>query len=170
MGKRAEIWIKESLSMLKSLKQKQSSIRKEKRVYALILLKESKFDTRKELANHLGVHVRSIEKWVVQYTEHGIEDLLIIKPKRKGSRIITSQIHEGLERRVNDVHKPFMGYWDAQRWIKEEYGVEVNYQRVREYLMKHFGTKVKRPRKSHIEKDPNGQVAFFKTAQHLQGA
>lgn len=63
-----------------------------------------------------------------------------------------------------------MGYWDAQQWILGEYGVEVNYQRVREYLIKHFGTKVKRPRKSHIDKDPNGEATFFKTTPHLRGA
>jgi transposase len=52
----------------------------------------------------------------------------------------------------------------------EQYGVEVNYHRIREYLIKHFKTKVKRPRKSHIQKDPQAEEAFFKTTQHLQGA
>lgn len=170
MGKRAEITIKESLSTLKSLKNKQRSIRKEKRVYALICLKESRFNTRKELAHHLGVHVRSLEKWVAQYQVYGIEDLLVSKPKRNGSKIITPTIHEGLEKRVHDGSNPFKGYWDAQQWVKQEYGVEVNYQRIREYLIKHFKTKVKRPRKSHIKKDPNGAEAFFKTAQYLRGA
>jgi transposase len=170
MGKHAEITIKESLSTLKNLKRKQTSIRKEKRAYALICLKEGKFDTRKQLANYLGIHVRSLEKWVAQYNVHGIEDLLLCKPKRKGSKIITPQIHEGLEKRVHDGSNPFKGYWEAQQWVQQEFGVEVNYHRIREYLIKHFKTKVKRPRKSHIEKDPNGAEAFFKTAQYLQRA
>jgi transposase len=170
MGKRISKTIKESLSTLKSLKRKQPSLQKEKRVYALICLKEDKFETRKQLAHHLGVHVRSIEKWTAQYYEHGIDDLLEIKPKRKGSKIITSQIHKGLEGRVNDGNNPFKGYWDAQQWVMEQYGVEVNYHRIREYLIKHFKTKVKRPRKSHIQKDPQAEEAFFKTTQHLQGA
>lgn len=170
MGKRAEIVIKESLSTLKILKRKQRSIRKEKRVYALICLKEATFGTRKQLANHLGVHVRSIEKWVAQYDENGIDDLVRTKPKRKGSKIITSQIHEGLEGRVKDSHNPFLGYWDAQQWVKEQYGVEVNYHRIREYLIKHFKTKVKRPRKGHVQKEPQAEEAFFKTALYLRRA
>ncbi len=167
MGKRATITIRESLSTLRSLKRQQKSLRKEKRVYALICLKEEKFDTRQQLANHLGVHVRSLEKWVAQYNTYGISDLLEIKPKRKGSKIITAEIHEGLARRVHDAQHPFLGYWDAQRWVKEHYGVEVNYHRIREYLIQHFKTKVKRPRKSHVKKDAQAEDAFFKTAQHL---
>lgn len=170
MGKRAVISIKETLSSLKILKRKQSSLAKERRVYALICLKEDKFNTRAQLANHMGITIRSIEKWVVQYNEFGIDDLLKVKPSRRGSKIITAQVHEGLKGKVNNEKEPFRGYWEAQQWVKEKYGIEVNYHRIREYLIKHFGTKVKRPRKSHIDKDPNGQAAFLKTTQHLQGA
>lgn len=161
--------IKESLSILKTLQGRQSSIRKEKRVHALICIKEGKFVTRQQLANYLGVHIRSLEKWVAQYQQQGIEDLLTVKPKRKGSKIITAELHQGLEERVNDSKNPFKGYWDAQQWAKEQYGIDVNYHRIREYLIKHFKTKVKRPRKSHVQKDPQAKEAFFKTAQHLQG-
>lgn len=170
MGKRVAVSIKESLSTLKSLKNKQRSLAKQRRVYALICLKENKFDTRDQLANHIGVTLRSIEKWIVQYHEFGIEDLLEVKPSRRGSKIITPQIHQGLKSKVHNEKEPLRGYWEAQQWVKDEYGIEVNYHRIREYLIKHFKTKVKRPRKSHIEKDPNGQETFFKTAQYLQGA
>lgn len=106
----------------------------------------------------------------MQYNAHGIEDLVKIKPKRKGSKIITAEIHKGLEQRVNDPKNPFRGYWDAQHWVNEQYNVRVSYHLIREYLIKHFKTKVKRPRKSHIQKDPQAEEAFFKTARHLQGA
>jgi transposase len=170
MGRRVSKTIQESLSTLKSLRRKQTSLQKEKRIYALICLKENRFGTRQELANHLGTHIRSLEKWLVQYDTNGIEDLVKIKPKRKGSRIITAQIHEGLRQSVNDAKKPFMGYWDAKHWVKEQYEVEVSYHRIREYLIKHFKTKVKRPRKSHIQKDPQAEEAFFKTSKHIRGA
>ena len=170
MGKRAKTTIKEGLSDLQKLKRKQPSIGKQKRVQALICLKEGKFSTRKQLAHYLGIHVRSLERWLVQYSVDGIEGLLSSKPKRKGSKIITPDIHDGLEKRVNDGSNPFKGYWEAQQWVKQEYGVEVAYHRVREYLIKHFNTKVKRPRKSHIKKDPDGATTFFKTSPHLQRA
>lgn len=170
MGKRVKLDIKESLSTLKKLRNKQRSLNKEKRVYALICLKESKFSTQLELANYLGIHLRSLQKWVSQYKTSGLEDLLLIKPKRKGSRIITSQIHQALKERSNDPDNPFKGYWDAQQWVNERYGINITYHWLRKYMIQHFKTKVKRPRKSHIKKDPQAMEAFFKTLQYIQGA
>jgi hypothetical protein len=64
---------------------------------------------------------------------------------------------------VNDSHNPFLGYWDAQQWVVEQYGVEVKYQRIREYLIQHFSTKLKVLRKSHYKKDDDAEKAFLKT-------
>jgi len=89
--------------------------------------------------------------------------MLLDKPKNKRSKIITTEIHQGLEQRAKDPQNPFRGYWDAQNWVKREYGVEIKYQRIREYLIKHFKTKTKSPRKSHIKKDKQAEEAFLKT-------
>ena len=91
--------------------------------------------------------------------------MLTDKPKNKKSKIISQEIHDGLKKRVYDVNNSFLGYWDAQRWVASEYGVEVKYQRIREYLIKHFGTKVKSPRKSHVKKDKEDEASFLKTTR-----
>ncbi len=54
--------IKESLPELKKLRLKQPTLSKQKRVDCLIHLKTSKFKTRQDLANHLGVHIRTQER------------------------------------------------------------------------------------------------------------
>jgi hypothetical protein len=131
MGEQVIKTIQESLSTLKSLRVKQTSLQKEKRIYALICLKEDKFSARQELTDHLGMHIRSLEKWHGQYDAHGIDDLVKIKPKRKGSKIITAEIHKGLEQGVNDPKNPFRWYWDAQHWVNEQYNVKVSYHRIR---------------------------------------
>lgn len=164
MGKRKDITVKESLSTLRRLRSKQPSLGKERRVHALICLKEGRFGFRQDLANHLGISLRCLENWVGEYNSEGIEGFLAVRPRRKGSGIIGPEVHQGLASRVNDGSAPFKGYWEAQQWIMEEYGLEVKYHRVREYLIKHFGTKVKRPRKSHVNKDPGAIEAFLKTA------
>jgi len=74
------------------------------------------------------------------------------QPKNKQSKIITSEIHLGLSQRVNDPLNHFLGYWDAQIWVNETYGIDIKYQRIREYLKQHFKTKLKSPRKSHYKK------------------
>jgi transposase len=56
-----------------------------------------------------------------------------------------------------------LGYWDAQNWVEQEYGVVVKYQRIREYLIQHFKTKPKTPSKSHYKKDVEAEKAFLKT-------
>jgi len=153
MRKRKNIEIKEDLATLKKLKSEQKSLRMEKRVRALICLKASKFATYQDLANNLFIHIRTLEKWVSAYKTEGIEGFLTPKPKRKGSKIITPQMHEGLRSRVEDPKNPFIGYWDAQSWLNEKYGTVVAYHRVREYLIQHFNTNFKQPRKNHQKKD-----------------
>ena len=143
MGKKAKLEIKESLSDLKKIKTKQKSLQAQKRVLALIHIKTGKFGTRIGLAEGLGVHIRTLERWVNQYKEGGIAEMLSDKPRPKPSGIITSEIHEGLARRANDPSYPFLGYWEARQWVQEEYGTTINYHWLRAYMIKHFQTRLK---------------------------
>ncbi|MFD2733597.1 hypothetical protein ACFSSE_17955, partial [Pedobacter alpinus] len=142
---------------------KQKTIKGEKRMRCLIEIKSGRFDTRQELADYLLVHIRTLERWVNDYKCGGIVQMLSDRPKNKQSKIITPAMHKGLEQRVNDPHNPFLGYWDAQNWVRQEYGIDVKYHRIREYLKQHFRTKLKTPRKSHYKKDGEAEKAFLKT-------
>ena len=163
MGKKAVLEIKESVKELERLKKKQKTLGFQKRLMALQHIALKKHDTRNELANYLGVHIRTLERWMAIFKQGGISELLARKPRRKGSKIITKEMHLGLQERLTDPKKSFKGYWDAQRWIKTQYGIDVKYQLLRAYLIKHFETKVKTPRKSHIKKDERAVVLFKNT-------
>ena len=163
MGKRAYLEVTESLSELNQLRLKQKNLRLEKRIKCLMDIKTERFDTRQELADYLSVHIRTMERWLANFKTGGIVSMLTEKPKKKGSKIISQEIHIGLEQRVNDPHNPFLGYWDAHQWVLSNYGVAVKYQRIREYLIQHFSTKLKVPRKSHYKKDDEAEKAFLKT-------
>jgi transposase len=164
MGKKANLDIKESVLELKNMLKKQKTLQTEKRLKSLILIKSGKFETRQAVADYLGIHIRTLERWINYYKSGGLDSMLIDKPKNKQSKIITPAIHQGLSQRVNDSHNPFLGYWDAQNWVKQEYGIDVKYQRIREYLIQHFKTKLKTPRKSHYKKDEQAENAFLKTS------
>ena len=155
--------IKESPSELKTLRKKQTLYRIEKRIIWLIELQKGKFKTREELASYLGINLRTQERWVLRYISGGIAELLTDKPKNIKSRVITAEIHKGLSKRVNSSDEPFLGYWDAVQWVKSEYNVDVQYQNLRRYLIQHFKTKLKTPRKSHYKKDDKAVDAFLKT-------
>ncbi len=163
MPKAKELIIKEGVSELKKIRLKQRSIQRQKRVNCILLIKESRFKTRQQLADHLGIHIRTQERWLNQYTNEGIDSLLSDKPQNKKSRFISPEVHTGLEKKVKDAENPLLGYWDAQRWVEEEFGVKITYHWLRKYMINQFKTKLKSPRKSHIKKDKQAVAAFFKT-------
>ena len=168
MKKPLDLDISESLSELKKLRLKQPTLLKQKRIDCLIHLKTSKFKTRKELATYLGIHVRTQERWLTKYRTGGMSSFITDLPNNRPSKIITSEIHETLKLRVNNSNTPFLGYWEAQQWFEEEFGVKIKYHWLRKYLITHFGTKLKSPRKSHYKKDEQAIEAFLKTAKHIQ--
>lgn len=165
MGKKAVITISESVSELKRILSKQKTLQTEKRVRSLLLIQSGKFKTRQSIADYLGIHIRTLERWLVKYRSGGLASMLTNIPQNKTSKLITPEIHEGLSQRVNDPNNPFLGYWDAQNWVNEQYNVEVNYHRIRGYLIQHFKTKLKTPRKSHYKKDDEAEKAFLKTSR-----
>ena len=61
----------------------------EKRVKCLIYIKTEKFRTRQDLADALFIHVRTMERWLNNYKKGSTALMLTIKPKNKGSKIIT---------------------------------------------------------------------------------
>ena len=87
----------------------------------LSTLKPKGLIRRQKLADYLSVHIRTMERWLANYKTGGVILMLTDKPKKKESKIISSEIHKGLEQRVNDPHNPFLGYWDAQQWVVDQY-------------------------------------------------
>jgi transposase len=162
MGKQSKIEIKESLSELQILQKKQKNLKSEKRIKCLILLKENKFATQTQIADYLGVCRQSIVKWLTSYRKDGIEGIQLKMTRNKKSKIITSQIHEGLSEKLKDSKNPLRGYWDAVIWVEQQYGVKVNYAWLRKYMIKYFKTKLKAPRKSHYKKDKKATANFLK--------
>jgi transposase len=163
MPKQAEIEIKEDFDYLKKLRKEESNHRLKTRIQSLILTKENKFSRRIDLANHLGIGIASLDRWTRVYKESGLESMLTISNGGKRRNSVPKEVHEGLEKKVFDSNNPFLGYWDATLWVKENYGIEIKYNTLRTYLIRHFKTKLKEPRKSHYKKDEQAIEAFKKT-------
>jgi len=157
--------IKESLHELKSLRRKVSNHRLKTRIQALILLKESKFNYRRDLTFHLGIHRASLTNWINIYLEKGIDGLLEIRNGGKRYSHVSPELHEALKEKTHNSEDPFMSYVEAVQWVKENYDQTIKYTTLRSYLVDNFKTKVKRPRKSHYKKDEQAIEAFKKTSQ-----
>ncbi len=91
--------IEESLSELKNLRLKQPTLSKQKRVDCLLHLKTSKFKTRQELANHLGIHIRTQERWLTRYRTGGMASYISNEPQIRPSKIITCHPQFGRSRK-----------------------------------------------------------------------
>jgi len=136
------------------------------RVQSLLLLKQKKFKRQVDLAEYLGVNHSSLKRWIKQYKESGYDSLVKLKSGGNYKGVISASIHQALEAKVNDSNEPLLGYWHAVDWVKENFNQEIKYQTLRSYLIRHFHTKKKHPRKSHYKKDQQALEDFKKTPKH----
>jgi len=163
MGKQSKIIIKETIEELQILLKKEKNIRNVKRLNCLLFIKESKFLTRQELSDYLGHHLRTIERWLNRYQSGGIQGLFYPESRNSAPTAIPIEVQKGLAEQVADCDKGFASYVQAQQWISDTYSVDIEYNTVRQHLIKYHRTKIKSPRKSHIKKDEQAVEAFLKT-------
>jgi len=89
MGKTVKTSVLESLDFLKKLKSKQKTLKGQKRIECLLLLKNEKFNTQQELANYLGIQRRTLSTWLNLYRNKGISGIELKITRKKRSKIIT---------------------------------------------------------------------------------
>lgn len=165
MANSKNIVVKESEPELRKLL-RQQPIHKKNRVQMLLILKKSERSLSKiELADLLKVNHNTAQKWRKAYFDKGMEGLLFdgrigFKPSK-----INSEVHRAIEQRLNSPKEAFTSYVDLIDWIVSNHiPGGINYHTVNKYVKRHFGAKLKVPRKSHIKKDPNAVDAFIKTS------
>jgi transposase len=169
MPKYSAINITESLMDLKKLRKKLNGHRSKNRIQSLIYTKENRFKTRKELATHLGVGLASLNRWSKTYLESGLDAVLDINSGGHKPSLLSQEIHDALKEKVFNSLDPFRGYNDAVLWVNSTFNKSFKYPHIRKYLITHFKTKLKTPRKSHYKKDEEAIEAFKKTTGYLQG-
>lgn len=162
MGRQSTLEITESSSELRTELKRCKNSKSLLKLQCLLLLKEEKFRTRLELSSHLGIHIRTMERWLTRYSTGGLKPFLASHHKGNQKKIISKSLHQKLELKLKDSTSPLQGYWHAVQWIKGE-GVDIKYNTLRTYMIRHFGTKLKAPRKSHYKKDEQAIEAFKKT-------
>lgn len=164
MGKVLNTPIEESVKLLKSQKGQIDNYKSSKRLDCLILLKANNYDRLEDLSRDLGISVTTVRRWLNKYRSLGLSEYLKKESRQGSSSIITSEIHEGLKNRLEDPENSFNGFWDAQQWVKQTYGVEIKYKTLWSYITDKLNGRIKVPRKSNIKKDKEAEAEFFKTA------
>jgi len=164
MGKKAELLIKEDLLSLKKSLFEAKTMTAKRRIQSLVFIKEEKFETRQHLADYLCIHIRTLEKWLVRYKSMGLSQLISIARRGKRSQEMNPHIHQSLKEKLGSPTNYFCSYKEALLWTNETFHTNFKYSWFRNYLIKHFATKLKVPRKSHIKKDKKDIAIFLKSS------
>ena len=139
------------------------------RVRMLILMKKAgdKGISKRDLMEGVGASSQSIHNWRTAYRQGGLDALLFNGRKDKAGRpsIFTKEEHKKLEEKLNDPKNGLAGYVELQQWIAEQFQKEIKYNTILKYAMRHFGTRVKVARKSHVNKDEHAVSTFKKTSR-----
>jgi transposase len=96
------------------------------------------------------------------YLQGGIEALL--QENRGGHKkaAITDKVHQTLSKRLNNPKEGFRSFIEIQQWLKQEFGIEMQYHAVNKYVKRKFGGRLKVSRKSHVGKSPADEAVFKK--------
>ena len=166
MSKPLAITIKESISELRSIQRKQIDLIS-KRIEMLIVIKQNEKSggiSKRDLSTKTGTNHNSITKWRRLYLKSGIQALLVHGRKGFKPSIVSKIEHQAIETKLHNPKNNLQGYKELVEWYKTEFGKEIKYTTLNEYCKRHFKSKVKVARKSHVKKDETAVEAFKKTS------
>lgn len=145
--------IAEDLDALRERLRGERHANRARRLHMLVLFKEDPSRTRRDVAEHLAVHRNTIRRWLGRYRQGGLDRLLNTKKRgrKPGQRTVPEPVLKALKARLN-APKGFAGYDEIQRWLGEEFGLEVPYKSVYNLVRYHLGAKLKTPRPEHPKK------------------
>jgi transposase len=125
----------------------------QRRVHLLLLIRTGAVKTRMQAANHLRVHRNSIHNWLKIYKTKGMERLLRIDQGAPPAeqKTMPDEVYQALQARLAENGFP-NGYIEVQRWLKQEFQLEVPYKTLHGILRYRLKAKLKRARPSHVKK------------------
>ena len=126
----AHIEIKESPSQLHKLLTKQKDVIGFKKIQALYLFKTNQVETITELADNLGVHRVTVQKWFKKYKDQGISGLLEVGEKTGRRSVLSESVMTALKAKLNDPYHGFNSYEEIHQWLSEQYSLNVDYKTI----------------------------------------
>jgi transposase len=166
MSNPKNIIIKESLKELRKMQSKYGELIG-KRLLILIELKkhEKTGISKRNVSENTGINHNSVVKWRNIYINSGIAPFLV-HGREGGNKpsIFTQTEHGQLEKKLADPKNGIRGYTELLAWVSETLKKDVLYISLLKYCERHFKTKIKVARKSHVKKDEQAVDTFKKTS------
>lgn len=163
MSKKTKLEIKESAEFLEDSYRSLKNQTQRLKIKSLLVFINHPEKRQIDIAEHLCISYATLRVWYKHYRENGLEYLL--DDRRKGGNnpsVISDDLHEILKVKLNDSEDSLLGYTHAVEWLKEIHGIDIKYTTLRNYLIRHFKSKLKSPRKSHYKKNEEAVESFKK--------
>ena len=159
-----QIKVLETIAALRKL-QKTSIPMISIRIKALIEFKnhEKVGISKRVVADVIGVNHNSVQTWRKMYEVGGIDAILGYKKHSGRPSGISKEEHQKIESKLKDPKNGLRGYVELLNWMEQEFKKTFKYNTVLKYSYRHFQSKVKVARKSHVKKDEQAVTTFKKT-------
>ncbi len=116
------------------------------------------------IAKVIGRHRSSVQEWLSQYHEGGLERFLSFGASTGRPRAIPAWAVESLKKRLDDPEGGFGNYTQVQQWLSETLNVEAEYATVHHLVRYRLGAKLKAARPVHAKQDPEAREGFKQTS------
>jgi transposase len=145
--------ITEDLETLQARLRSERDAQLRPRLHLLVLLKSGQITTRRQAAVHLAVHRNTVALWLRTYHAGGLPALLTYKEAGApaGQKTLPPAVFAQLKTRLA-TPTGFASYLDVQRWLREEFALEVPYKTLHGIVPYQLKAKLKRPRPSQAQK------------------
>lgn len=161
MARRLKLEIAQSAEYLeKSLKQAKSAAQKE-RLQMLWWLKTGQVSQHQELSQRLGRSPACVTRWLSEYRQGGLPQLLTIKTAPGAQPKIAGEALEKLQVRLNA--EGFGSYGEIVLWLQQECGLVLKYNTVNRFVRQKLKAKLKVPRPVSAKQAPEAIEGFKKT-------
>lgn len=162
MSRPLQIEISESLEELQHRLQHHPQARDHERLQMLYWLKQGMVKSRQDLCRLLNRSETTITRWLNNYREGGIGQLLEYKTAPGKARVIPDSVMEKLEERLQQP-QGFSSYKEIWQWLRQEQGIEIAYKTVHRIVRYELQAKLKVPRPRHRKQHPQAIEQFKKT-------
>jgi transposase len=143
--------ITEAAEALKERLHRERDGRKRSRLQLLYLLASGQAQTRRDVAQLLGVHRNTIGHWLARYAAGGLEALLDLYVPPGKPLSLPPDVLAALEQALQQP-AGFASYEALRQWVQQSYHLDVNYHTLYTIVRTRFHTKLKVPRPSHTKK------------------
>lgn len=161
-----QITVQQTISELRQLQRSHGELIAKRMLMLIEIKKHQKTGiSKRELSRITGINHNSIVKWRKLYNHSGIDPLL--KHGRVGGfkkSVVSKEEHKKIAMKLNDPKNGIRGYTELLQWVNTELSKDMKYITLVKYAERHFGSKIKVARKSHVKKDDEAVATFKKTS------